>query len=1632
MPAINVSRTDTFESQRQKINEIGANLFQISQGGSDLSTGLLKIGDGTIAAPSLAFISDSKLGLYKSAPGAFGVVSGDKKIFDFATAQLTSYKDFVVQRNSLSTGGMTILNAGKDYDPGTYDSITLLGGTGENATIDLTVTAFVGTVTVSGQNYLEGSYSGISLNGGTGSGAIADFSVEGIQGLISAPGSGYLPGNYQAVPLNTNPASSANGATADILIEGTAYLTGNITPGSGYTDGSYAQITLFNQPTTTYTITTVSNPGTPPPDNVYQLNGVTQDTITLIKGNTYRFITADASNQGHPLIFVANDGQRSQLDPEFFATASYSQPGNAGAFIDLIIKPGAPNGTILYDCQAHPGMGAVITITTGTAGSYGSGSTANIDIGTPTAPAGQVGFVTASYGNDYQVGDVLSAVDEELFIAPQNGSGFEYTVTGENLAGEVTGVTITSNGQNYTQGQIVEVNNSDVGGFGAGFQFLISNEPGTVTGVQFNTKGSGYTKGDVLTLPGSLTGITGDLKGNVSGLSTTLSSASTQITVASTTGIVPGMEVGGGQVDVGQLAPNTTVSTVDSSTTLTLSDLPTADGFASLSFTSPGVLTEVTVSSTTGINSGDLVTAASGNIPANTTVSSVDSDNNLIEISNQPTSAEAGAALTFSPSYGVATTDFEYTLDEVGVIESFDINIPGSGYFDGDELYINNTDLVQPIVYVLDVRPTQIMTFTGSVPSSAFSVGQEVELSDGSLQAGIPIYKVVTSGSFITALVVGGSGIADGDIVRRVGTTTDYTVNTMSAEANRYFIDTGSGNYVYAPDLTLFVNNTYTFNIASISGHPFRLSKYPDGIWGDSLIEDVVVSFTNNSATLTMSDTTGIVEGMSVTYVSGDTGINQGAVVSSVDSGTSITLSLPSTDSGSAVVTFAGVEYTDGVVRSSTELTIKVTNLTPTLYYYCELHPLMSEDAVITINPNNPRTFGSEFSIEATVITEDDVVSNDVETGMLTSIGLTSTTLNSTDGVVTNLESTDLNATAITTESISATTTLLSVNSITTKFDSDINVDNGTLGTKLIIEKATGNLTSVGSIKSQGTFNSNDKLIVENNEISTTAGSDLLLSPFGNRIAKVDSTSALVIPVGNNNDRPLTGGLAQDGAIRFNTDTNQYEGYSGTNQSWSSLGGVRDLDGNTTILAEETVGANDNTLWFINDSVNTLKFTPDYHEYTGVKKIRSVNVAAPDYKEWAANDPSDVGDYIKYQNNIYEVTAVTNVGGTNLTGTSGTEPTDVSGNPFIHGDLTLQYFTTAVGPITFEEVSEIRIDPLGFTDLVINNQIRLSENQIITESLDLELYPNDGQKVKVRAATSLVVPVGDNNQKGNPERGSIRYNTDDAQFEGFNGAQWGGLGGVKDIDQDTKIEAETAPNADEDILYFYNAGNNTLRIDANNVEFDTIDTITSGTSDTLNVDVGTVTFDSLATTLSNTSATESFLFSTKDNFDIGLSSGLNNDHLLRLTNTGNVIFNLGFGTGTPDNLTLLNSDLTTFNMKNVSLSTVEFDLTKGTNNAGNGNLYNVSTGSSAKVIVTVTEVGGTASEITEYLVVNNGSSDVCYTETGNIKCGTSSSLFTSGFDFDGSNNVRLTITAGDSVANGQNLQVIIVTTATRR
>lgn len=73
----------------------------------------------------------------------------------------------------------------------------------------------------------------------------------------------------------------------------------------------------------------------------------------------------------------------------------------------------------------------------------------------------------------------------------------------------------------------------------------------------------------------------------------------------------------------------------------------------------------------------------------------------------------------------------------------------------------------------------------------------------------------------------------------------------------------------------------------------------------------------------------------------------------------------------------------------------------------------------------------------------------------------------------------------------------------------------------------------------------------------------------------VFDSGTIQIPTGTGSDGEI-------GQIRYNTDLSLFEGY-GEGNVWRSLGGVRDVDGDTTIRAEVSAGSDDDTIEIITD-----------------------------------------------------------------------------------------------------------------------------------------------------------------------------------------------------------------------------------------------------------------------------------------------------------------------------------------------------------------------------------------------------------------------------------------------------------------
>jgi cytoskeletal protein CcmA (bactofilin family) len=110
-----------------------------------------------------------------------------------------------------------------------------------------------------------------------------------------------------------------------------------------------------------------------------------------------------------------------------------------------------------------------------------------------------------------------------------------------------------------------------------------------------------------------------------------------------------------------------------------------------------------------------------------------------------------------------------------------------------------------------------------------------------------------------------------------------------------------------------------------------------------------------------------------------------------------------------------------------------------------------------------------------------------------------------------------------------------------------------------------------------------DDIKFNNNIISSTA--DMVLNP-GSGVLKIDSIDSVLLPKGASADRNST---PVTGMLRYNTDTNSFEGYNG---QWVSLhDGLQDGDGDTKITVELTPGANDNVIRFYNAGALTADLT---------------------------------------------------------------------------------------------------------------------------------------------------------------------------------------------------------------------------------------------------------------------------------------------------------------------------------------------------------------------------------------------------------------------------------------------------------
>ena len=128
----------------------------------------------------------------------------------------------------------------------------------------------------------------------------------------------------------------------------------------------------------------------------------------------------------------------------------------------------------------------------------------------------------------------------------------------------------------------------------------------------------------------------------------------------------------------------------------------------------------------------------------------------------------------------------------------------------------------------------------------------------------------------------------------------------------------------------------------------------------------------------------------------------------------------------------------------------------------------------------------------------------------------------------------------------------------------------------------------------------------------------------------------------------------------------------------------------------------------------------------------------------------------------------------------------------------------------------------------------------ITGTGDITLTPGSGV-VDIDGTGALNLPVGDISQRPTATAGQIRFNSELARFEGYDGSNWIKLNGLQDLDGNTKITAELTPGSNDNTIRYYidgavvadmNASRfNTNRVTVDDIEIDgnVISSITTNT-----------------------------------------------------------------------------------------------------------------------------------------------------------------------------------------------------------
>lgn len=199
----------------------------------------------------------------------------------------------------------------------------------------------------------------------------------------------------------------------------------------------------------------------------FVLDSVSQATIALGHGITYRFDQSDSSNSGHPLVFsTTSDGTHNSGSAYTTGVTTTGTAGSSGAYVDIAVTSSTP-ASLYYYCSNHSGMGSAV-ITTGNT----HVTTNNLGLLLPI-----LADATDQWGS--HINQSLRKI-EDTFGA--NADVYTYNITGDTTA--ITGSATAGGTLAFNDGQHIEVYLNGVklvGNLSSGNDYTLNASTDTIT-----------------------------------------------------------------------------------------------------------------------------------------------------------------------------------------------------------------------------------------------------------------------------------------------------------------------------------------------------------------------------------------------------------------------------------------------------------------------------------------------------------------------------------------------------------------------------------------------------------------------------------------------------------------------------------------------------------------------------------------------------------------------------------------------------------------------------------------------------------------------------------------------------------------------------------------------------------------------------------------------------------------------------------------------------------------------------------------------------------------------------------------------------------------------------------------------